>query len=370
MKITNVKIYKNGSFETGEIGIENDRFTTPAADDSNVIDGGGLMAIPGLCDLHFHGAVGADISDGDVEGVKKMVAYEHSHGITTVNPATMTLSEEQLIKAVRSAVEAGGVDGIYLEGPFISPNKVGAQNPDYVKNPDGPMLKRIMDAADGLVDFCALAPETQGAIEFIKEFKDQIGISVAHTTADFDTAQAAFDAGAKQITHMYNAMPPLHHRSPGVIGAASDSSHVSAEIICDGVHIHPSAIRAAFRLFGPERMIFISDTMRAVGLKDGEYTLGGQAVIKEGPLATLKGSDTIAGSATNLYDCMKFAVQQVGIPLTDAIRCASENPAKAIGKFDQVGSIDIGKRADLLLVDSDLNLKKIFAAGVEVPVGE
>mgnify|MGYP000119765601 CR=1 FL=1 len=184
-------------------------------------------------------------------------------------------------------------------------------------------------------------------------------VSIAHTAADYDTAVEAIEHGASHATHLYNAMPPLHHRNPGVIGAVRDSEKCHAELICDGVHIHPSVIRATFAMFGAKRMILISDSMRATGLEDGEYTLGGQAVTVRGPLATLH-DGTIAGSATNLMDCMRFTVRQAGIPLEEAIMCATANPAKEIGIYDEAGSISAGKRADFVLLNDDLDIVSVY----------
>ena len=180
----------------------------------------------------------------------------------------------------------------------------------------------------------------------------------------YDTAREAIEHGASHATHLYNAMPPLNHREPGVIGAVRDSEKCHPELICDGVHIHPSVIRATFAMFGADRMILISDSMRATGLEDGEYTLGGQPVTVRGNLATLH-DGTIAGSATNLMDCMRFVVKTVGLPLETAVMCATENPAKEIGIFNEVGSISVGKRADFVLLDQELNIAAVYIDGKE-----
>ena len=225
------------------------------------------------------------------------------------------------------------------------------------------MFRRLQKKAEGLIRFCDIAPETDGAMDFIRELKDEVRISLAHTTADYDTAREAFIHGARHVTHLFNAMPPFSHRAPGVIGAAAENPDVIAELICDGIHIHPSAVRAAFRLFGDERICLISDSMMATGLSDGEYTLGGQAVTVRGNLATLA-DGTIAGSVTNLMDCLRTAVQKMGIPLEDAVRCASLNPAKAIGVDALYGSIEAGKKGDVVLLRKDLSLAGVIKDGV------
>ena len=189
------------------------------------------------------------------------------------------------------------------------------------------------------------------------------GNLVAHTPADYDTALEAFRRGAREVTHLFNAMPAFTHRAPGVVGAALDSPWSRVELICDGVHIHPSVVRATFKMFGPDRVVLISDTMRAAGMSDGEYDLGGQNVIVKGPLATLA-DGTIAGSVTDLMACMKTAVS-FGIPLADAVRAAAVNPAKAIGIFHRVGSLEPGKRANVVVLGQDLEVKAVVFHGVQ-----
>ena len=252
-----------------------------------------------------------------------------------------------------------------MEGPFISPAKKGAQNGLYIHKPDVPMFLRLQKAAGGLFKLVDIAPEEEGAMEFIDVLKDQVAISLAHTTADYDTAKEAYDRGACHATHLYNAMPPFSHRAPGVIGAACDSPHVRAELICDGIHLHPATVRTTFKMFGDDRLILISDSMMATGLNDGEYALGGQPVTVRGNLATLA-DGTIAGSATNLMDCVRTAVKKMDIPLGSAVKCAAVNSAKAVGIYDRYGSITPGKTANLVLLDKDLNLKTVYLRGISI----
>lgn len=350
--------------------------TAAATEEEQVLDAAGCFVIPGLLDLHFHGCVGEDFSDAKPEGLAKMAAYELSQGVTYICPAGMTLPEAQLDKICRNAAqyqaaqanrESGAeLVGINLEGPFLSEGKKGAQNPDYLHKPDAEMLKRLLKSAEGLVRLITVAPELPGALPFIETAAKQFGltVSVGHTEADYDTAMAAFKAGARQATHLYNGMPPLHHRAPGVIGAAFDAGNVRAELICDGIHIHPAVIRMTFQLFGRERVILISDSLRATGMPDGQYPFGGQEIEVHGNRATLLGKpETLAGSVTNLMGCLRQAVA-FGIPLADAVRAASTNPAKALGLFERIGSLEAGKDASFVLLNkTDLSVKAIVFHG-------
>ena len=335
-----------------------------------VIKADGLYMIPGLVDIHFHGCKGADMCDGTREALDVIAAYEASVGVTSICPATMTIPKDELVKVMKNAGEYsynGGahIVGINMEGPFISPSKKGAQAADNIMHCDYEYFCKLQEAANGLIKLVDIAPEEPGAMEFIDKVKDNVVVSLAHTASDYDTAKEAIERGASHATHLYNAMPPLNHRNPGVIGAVRDSGKCHAELICDGVHIHPSVIRATFAMFGAERMILISDSMRATGLDDGEYTLGGQPVSVKGNLATLH-DGTIAGSATNLMDCMRYVVKEAGLSLETAVMCAASNPAKEIGIFDEVGSIAVGKRADFVLLDKELNIVGVYIDGKEI----
>ena len=335
------------------------------------IDVTGCTLIPGLTDLHFHGCRGADFSDGDPDGLATMAAYELSRGVTQICPAGMTLAAEQLVKICRVAAEhrrAGkpGAElvGVNLEGPFLSEAKKGAQNAAWLQKPNLPQLEALLTASEGLVKLVSVAPEVEGAIDFVREASRKVTVSVAHTTANYDTALEASRAGAREVTHLYNAMPPFAHRDPGVVGAAFDAPEVRCELICDGVHIHPSVVRATFAMFGRDRMILISDTMRAAGMPDGDYTLGGQAVQVHGKRATLA-DGTIAGSCTNLYDCVTTALT-MGIPLEEAVKAATWNPAHELGMLDQIGSIRDGKLADFVICDGRMVRQAVYIGGEKV----
>ena len=340
--------------------------------DGQELDASGCYVIPGLVDVHFHGCVGEDFSDATPDGLQKIADFELSQGVTYICPTGMTLPEDQLTAickttAAHRAKNPGGAEvvGAHLEGPFLCMAKKGAQNGDYLHAPDAEMLKRLQEAAEGSVRLVTLAPEEPGSVEFIKAAKDMgIHVSLGHTVANYDTARAAFEAGADHATHLYNAMPPLAHRDPGVIGAAYEFPHVKPELICDGIHIHPAVVRLTFDLFGKERMIIISDSLRATGMPDGEYPFGGQMIEVHGNRATILGHpETLAGSVTSLMGCLRQAIS-FGIPAADAVRACTYNPAQSIGIDDRAGTLDVGKEASIVLLDQkDLSIKAIIFKG-------
>ena len=334
--------------------------------DKTEMDAEGLLVLPGLIDVHSHGAVGHDFSDGDMEGLKKILAYEYAHGITSYCPTSMTIDKEELRKIFRAmgSFQEGTEDapmsyvaGINMEGPFLDAGKKGAHRAECIMAPDVAFFRECNEACGNLIRLVTLAPNTEGAMEFTRELHDEVSISLGHSGADYNTAKAALEAGANHVTHLFNAMMPLGHRAPGLIGAAAEDENCMAEIISDGIHVHESMVRAAFKLF-PGRIVLISDSMRATGMENGTYDLGGQKVTVKERLATLE-NGTIAGSATNVFDCMKNAVS-FGIPLEEAIAAATINPAKSIGIFYHTGSLTPGKRADVILLDKDLNLVKVI----------
>lgn len=343
--------------------------------DDCVLDASGCYVIPGLVDVHFHGCVGEDFSDATAEGLQRIADFELSQGVTYICPAGMTLPEDQLRAicenvAAHRAKNTGGAEvvGAHLEGPFLSTAKKGAQNGDYLHDPDIEMLRRLQKAAEGCVKLVTVAPEQPNAMEFIRAAKAMgITVSVGHTVADYDTAMEAFRSGATHATHLYNGMPSIHHRAPAVIGAAFDSAGVRAELICDGVHIHGAVVRMTFQLFGKERMVLISDSLRATGMPDGQYPFGGQEIEVHGNRATIVGHpETLAGSVTSLMGCLRQAVK-FGIPVADAVRACTYNPAAAIGIDDRAGTLDVGKTASLVLLDrNDLSTRAIVFKGKPV----
>ncbi len=372
----NARIYgADFQFHTGSFGVTKDgRFEKVLSRDipEDAIDLQGAVVIPGLVDVHIHGAMGADFSDGDKEGLVAMAQYLLTEGITSFAPASMTLPYESLEKACTCAREfsdaapedCARLMGIHMEGPYFSEKKKGAQNGAYLKNPDFEGFKALYEGCAGLVRIADVAPELPGAEEFIRQAKALCTVSVAHTDAGYEDARMAFDTGATHLTHLYNAMPGIHHRSPGVIPAAVENDNVQAELICDGLHVHPASVRLAFSMFGGSRMVLISDALRCCGMPEGEYALGGQAVFLAGGVARLA-DGTIAGSASNLFLCMKNAME-FGIPETDAVRAATYNPACAIGRGDVIGSIENGKYADFIVCTRDYTQKRVFRGGKEI----
>ncbi|MBM6826538.1 N-acetylglucosamine-6-phosphate deacetylase [Mordavella massiliensis] len=388
MIIKNAKVFlENQTFEEGEIRVRDGRIEEVRAGKmrgegflalpgEEVIDCQGAYAIPGLIDLHFHGCMGDDFCDGTKDAIRRIAEYEASVGVTAIAPATMTLPVEELEAILRTAAEyreeagkeetGAGADlvGVNMEGPFISKVKKGAQDERNILPCDVEVARRFLEASKGLVKFIGIAPEeSENAIAFIEEMKDRVHISLAHTNAAYDRAKEAFDAGASHAVHLYNAMPAFTHRAPGVVGAVADSPSVMAELICDGVHIHPAVVRGTFQMLGADRMILISDSMRATGMPDGRYTLGGLDVDVKGNRAVLVSDGALAGSATNLMDCMRTAVKKMGIPLETAVACASINPAKSLGVEAERGSLAEGKKADIVLLDEELELKSVIKDG-------
>ncbi|MGI6069487.1 MAG: N-acetylglucosamine-6-phosphate deacetylase [Blautia sp.] len=367
MIIKNGRVFgENGLFETRDIYVEDHKIVAALDEvkDQHIVDASGYLVIPGLVDIHSHGAYGHDFSDADVEGLKAILRFEKSRGITSYCPTSMTLPSELLLKIFATVKEAGNdedmakIVGINMEGPFLDVDKKGAHVAEYLVQPDVEMFRACNAASGNRIKLVTLAPNVPGAMEFIEAVKDEVTVSIGHTSADYDTASAAMEAGAHHVTHLYNAMPPFAHRDPGVIGAAADDEKCMVELISDGYHIHPSVVRSTFRLFGSERVILISDSMMATGMENGEYELGGQKVIMKDCRATLE-DGTLAGSATDLFGCMKKAIS-VGVPAEEAVFAVTRNPAVSIGIYDRVGSITPGKDADLLLLDDNWDLVKVL----------
>jgi len=355
----------DGEFVPGSIEINNGNITAVniLAESELSEDESSVFLIPGLIDIHTHGCFGHDACTASCDELKEIAKYQVDHGITGFLMATMTLPEDKLTKVCDSILsvskECSAIKGIYLEGPFISYGKRGAQNADYIREPDLSLINRLQEKAAGLIKIVTIAPEVKGAIEVIRNGSKNILFSIAHTEADCDITNQAIEAGATHVTHLYNAMPPYSHREPGVIGPVMDSEDTRVELICDGLHVHPLVIRNTFKMFGPDRVILISDSMEATGMEDGVYSLGGQKVIMKDGAARLS-DGTIAGSVTNLFDCMMYAIRN-GVSAKDAIFAATRNPAISVGIYDQVGSLETGKRADILILDKDYNLLEVIS---------
>lgn len=314
------------------------------------IDAKGMRVVPGVIDVHSHGCIGLDTMDADFEPMCKFLAGK---GTTSWLPTTMTMDADSLRKVTTAKTDFCGTQilGFHLEGPYISKKYKGAQNEAFIKNPDLDEFNTIPN-----VKMITLAPELCGAMEFIKK-ADCVSV-IGHTACDYETAICAIDNGAKCLTHTFNAMPGLHHRNPGPIGAAVEK-HIYGQLICDGLHIAKPVVIAAYKMFGPDRLTLISDSIRSAGLPDGVYESGGLDVYLKNGEARLK-DGTLAGSSATLWQCVKKAVE-FGIPFDDAVRMATRTPAELIGV--NKGRVEAGYDADLLIIDDNMDIKTVIIAG-------
>lgn len=337
----------------------------PFRESDLVVDCEGYTLVPGFVDIHIHGCNGGDACDGDRKALDDMAGFLLTKGVTSFCPTVMTTGKTVMERAVDAALacaekpleDGARVVGLHLEGPFISKEKKGAQLESAIVPPDFLLFQELYHRSAGLIRLVVAAPEMPGAIGFGEKASEFCTVSVAHTTASYEKTMEAFQHGFTHVTHLFNAMTGFSHRAPGVVGAAFDQADVTAELICDGFHLHPAVLRTAFRLLG-DRAVVVSDAMRATGLPDGKYDLGGQAVNVEDGKATLN-NGTIAGSVTNLHQEIKNLVGW-GVPLEQAVKAATLTPAKVIGKEGEIGSIAPGKRADLVVLDENLEIMGVY----------
>lgn len=336
--------------------------------DSEVIDAKGGYVAPGLVDIHIHGYLGEDTSDGNADGIRKMANGIMKNGVTSWCPTTMTVSMEEIntaletvrsLKADSKTWDGAEILGVNLEGPYINPKKKGAQAETHIKPLDADFVIKNAD----VISVATVAPEMEGGCEGIKKIRDNcnVRVSVGHTDASFEDTMAGIDAGATHITHLFNAQTALHHRNPGVVGAAL-LRDVYTELICDTFHVHKGLFELIARVKG-DKLVLITDCTRAGGMPDGEYTLGGQKIFVNGIKCLLE-DGTIAGSVLKLNNAVRNVYNNTDMPLWSVFAAASLNPARAIGVDDRKGSLDAGKDADIIITDSDFNILKTIIGGV------
>ncbi len=367
MLIKNAKVFVGKSFVEGDILFDEKIIAIGKLEGEADLDAEGAYVIPGLVDIHTHGAMGEDFSDGKAEGMQPMADYYAAHGVTSFLATTMTLKEEVLTPAmhtIRDFKRQGGAKcaGIHLEGPFLGYAKRGAQAAENLHKPDPALFDRLNEASGGMVKMVTVACEEEGGMEFVANVSKKAAVSLGHTSCNYDQAMEAFARGASHATHLYNGMDGLHHRKPGIIAAAMDAG-ASVELICDGLHIHPAAIRLAHKLYG-DKLNLVSDSLRCAGMPDGDYELGGQPITLAGGVARLTGTDTLAGPSISMLDALRNVVR-FGLPLTDAVYAASTAPAEA-ARLTDVGSLQAGKCADIVILDKVLGLKAVFVDGKKI----
>ncbi|WP_297419914.1 N-acetylglucosamine-6-phosphate deacetylase [Clostridium sp.] len=375
MLIKNCNIIYLDKIETGSILIENGcikELNPTNYSDENILDAKGLYISPGFIDVHIHGAGGCDTMDGTSESINTISKTIVKHGTTSFTPTTMTVSIEDIRKsldAVKNVKEkgAGGahVLGAHLEGPFVSPKAIGAQNPNYILSPSISTYNEIVKDYEDIIVSITLAPEIEGAKELIKYLSSKgIVCSLGHTSATYEEAMEAIECGACHSTHLFNAMTPLTHRNPGVVGAIFDST-VTTETISDGIHISYPALRIAYKQKGTDNVLLISDAMMACCMPNGDYSLGRQKVIVNDGEARLE-NGALAGSVLTLDKAVRNVYKNSNLPLYEIIKMASYNSAKHCKVDDHKGQIKEGYDADLILFDNDINIKKAFVSGKEV----
>ena len=364
MLIKNAKVFIGKSFIKADVLFDKTILSVGSLPGEADIDAAGAYLVPGFVDIHTHGAMGEDFSDGLAEGMPAMADYYAAHGVTGFLATTMTLKEEVLTPAmnvIRDFSYTGGAKclGVHLEGPFLGYAKRGAQAAENLHAPDKAMFDRLNAESGGKVRLVTVACEEPGAMDFISHVSASAAVSLGHSSANYDQAMEAFGRGASHATHLFNGMDGLHHRTPGIVAAAMDAG-ASVELICDGLHIHPAVIRLVHKLYG-DKLNLISDSLRCAGMPDGDYMLGGQPITVSGGKATLTGSDTLAGSSISMLDAVRNVVR-FGLPLADAVYAATTAPADAVRLYN-VGRIAAGCCADLLLLDENLELKAVFVDG-------
>ena len=343
----------------------------PEAASAVRIDGEGGWLLPGFIDLHVHGGAGFDFMDADETALRGITRFHARHGTTGMLATTLTASKERLDRAIGAAARFmaspmphAQLLGVHLEGPFVNPKWRGAQNPAHIVPPRPDWLEDWASRWPGLIRIQTLAPEIEGALDYIGRLRE-CGIVPAcgHTDAGLADIRAAADRGLRHAVHTFNAMRPFHHREPGAVGAVLTDDRITAEVVADGHHVHPAGIALLLRAKGAANVILVTDAMAAAGMPDGEYDLGGLDVVMEGGIARLRDSGSLAGSTLTMIDAFRFMVRRGGVSIPDASRMASINPARLIGVDHLTGSLAPGKRADVLLLDAGLELRRVWIGG-------
>lgn len=335
----------------------------------NIVDGNNQLLIPGMIDVHIHGAHNFDMMDGTVESIQAVSKACAETGCTSFLVTSVSSSLEALLQMIEQTKRVIGkeqgakIAGIHLEGPYLNVEKKGMQNPVFLRHPDLEEMKTIFDVADGLIKMVTIAPELPGGLELIDFLKERgVVVAIAHSNATYEEAQMAFSKGASHITHCFNAMPAIHHRAPGLVTAALEDDSVSVQAIVDGVHLHPGIVRLMHKIKGPDKMVLTTDALQAMGVGDGDYLFGGHQVTVTDGVARLQ-DGTLASSTVTMNRSLQFSTS-FGIPLADTIEMAAGTPARVLGIAD-VGQIKEGFVADLVLLDEEFNVLTTWIDGVE-----
>lgn len=368
-------IFKNCTFynevfekEFGDIEIEDGFIKQIGIINGDGKDMSGLILIPGFIDIHIHGCGGGDTDDASEDSLKKMSAQLAKNGVTSFCPTTMTLPVEKLTEiadtVAKCRTDGAKIAGINFEGPFISENKKGAQNGDYIIPGTTEDFNALYNASAGMMKSITIAPEAFDSDDFIKNAALHCTVSIGHSSANSAECQKAIDSGISHATHLYNAMTPMAHREAGIVGTVLDNDNVTCELICDGGHICPAVLRNTFDILGEDRAVVISDSMRGTGLGEGEFELGGQQVfVKPGGKYAVLEDETIAASITNIHQEFKNLIE-FKIDFKKALKACTINPARVIREDDKIGSIAVGKCADLVFLDKNLDIKEVYINGI------
>ena len=337
------------------------------------IDYGDAFIAPGFVDLHLHGALGKDVMDGQEESVRTIAEHQANSGVTGFLGSTMSAPLDSVLEAIRLIKIAAEdplpseVMGVHIEGPFLNTKKKGAHTASFIRGMTEKDCERLIDATNGLNAILSLAPEVEDNMRWIPKLKAQgYVVAIGHTDATYGQAMKSFSKGVTHATHLYNAMSGFDHREPGVVGAVLDSENITAEIIADGVHVHPAALRLAGARKGPERICLVTDSMMATGVGDGVYAWGEEELEVQGNRATIRGSDILAGSVLTLNTAIKNIADWTGVTINQAINMASLNPARVLGVEERVGSIQIGKLANLVVLDQNFRVVDTISRGKSV----